>query len=214
MVNYKKGLDDVSNEYEGSGFSWFKVKENETKTIRFLTEAPDIIRLPLHFIKIGKFKGSVMCQNDPDTNKFDCPMCKVAQKEFTAPVGMVAERMFAVIIDRESKEAKLFQGTASVMNKVAESYRLNKSLTNVDYSISLRRGKNNFLEYSLNALVNTAGELKPEEKALVTKINMDDVIKGFTKTDEEVTKILRGEYAPKKKSGSVLDDIMGSNNVL
>jgi len=212
-MGVQRGLDGVTFSGGGNSLEWFKINEGETKTIRFLTEGSEIISLPKHFVKVGKFKGNIMCLNNPEENKFDCPLCRNAGKEFGSPISTATERCYAVIIDRETGEPKILEGTKGVYNQLSEIYKTNKSITNVDYSFSKKKGSSKWIDYKLNALITTARPLTKEEKELGAKMNLEDVISAFSKTHAEVKKILEGKAEEKhitKKNIEVEGDLNAS----
>jgi len=191
MVMIKKGLKKTFSGGKSEGqFPWLSMKEGEKKTIRLLTDGDDIIVWKRHYIKTDQFRGAVVCLNDPENNKFNCPLCKVASKDFEAPIGWAGEKSLAVVVDRDYNEAKLVEFTSRIKDHLVADFDRNGTITDVDYSFAKKRGKNGMTEYSIADIRSTTRPLNKEEKELAQTLNLDEVVKSFTKSKEELDIII------------------------
>jgi len=199
----KKGLGSFSQSSSAdSSFPWFKIKENDTKVIRFLTGGEDIVVWKRHYLNLSNgFKGSVLCLNDPENDEFDCPLCKIAEDGFKVPVGKAVEKILAIVIDREDNKAKLLEGTRGVRNMLADDYEKNGDITDVDYSFSKKRNKNNWIEYELHDIRSTVRGLTEKELAQKDDIDLDEVVIAYTKTKEEIEALLKDKGNGKSFDG-------------
>ena len=204
----KKGLNSFSKgQSSDATFPWFKIKENETKVIRFLTNGGEIVVWKRHYLNLPNgFKGSLVCLNDPENDKFDCPLCKVEEDGFKVPIGKAVEKILAIVIDREDNKAKLLEGTRGVRNMLAEDYEKNGNITDVDYSFSKKRNKNDWIEYALSNIRSTVRDLTEKELAQKEDIDLDDVVATYTKTEEEIKTLLKG-----KSNGKSFDGVGDDN---
>jgi len=203
----RRGINIFSNDdmqVEGKRFSWLTIKEGETKQIRFLTDGDEVAEWWRHYIKTDKFKGALCCLNDPRENKFNCPLCKVASKEWNAPIGAATQKMLAIVIDRNEDDAvKVMEATRGVAAILSADYEANGTFIDVDYSFKKGRSKkNNWIEYELKAIRSTIKPLTKEEIAKKSTINLDEIIASYTKSEDELKSILDGASAkvePKKE---------------
>ena len=189
-IQLEVGLDRLSKSTSKSynGVNYLRLDEGETKIIRLLTQANEMVVIMTHFINTKAFKGNLLCLKRLGK---PCPICALANKAFKSPFGVPVERFLALAIDRsDNDELKVLEGTRGLSVQLNNDYISNGSVTDVDYSYSKKKGSNDIINYTISALRNTVRQLNEEEKKLSKSIDLKKLGKDYYKSKEQLDKII------------------------
>jgi hypothetical protein len=179
----------------GGGEYLWRLKADESFTVRFLQEIPDWVGAFQHYIG-GEF---VWC-TDPEKFK-ECPHCKDGDRP--------AERALANVLDRESGQVRILQMTKQLADSVAG--RGKQPVTTADYEIWREGSSKENTKYGADRMDPTKISLSRYtlhdiEAALVAELGFDPDSDEEEEEEEEPRSSKKKPSRPSRRSRDEEDD--------
>lgn len=164
-----KGLDSIS-EFFGKKTQYFRLKSGESRLIRFITPASEIVSIFEHSEQLGGKLRHIPCLGK------ECPLCQAGLKP--------SLRSYALIIDREDDTVKVFKMSKTVAYQLKSLIEEYGDITKRDFKV-YRQGEKNNTSYQFFPKDPTPVDLSKYEIP-----NLEDIIRFYSR--EEVEELMDG----------------------
>lgn len=186
-----KGLGTLDRERDKLEF--FRLEDEEPKTVRFLLEKESIPILRRHYVDIPPFKGYINClRGDSSESREICPLCLRAQLQWNAKVSIAKNCFIQVVIDRSDNRVKLFEGNEALEDLLLDFWEHEGHITGIDFQISRDRNRH----YVLSFVANSAAPLSDLEKTRLNEVDLGWACQRGQIEIDEIRELLGDQTAP------------------